>query len=197
MADNKISVNRAPVLTLWAAVVAERLGYDSDEALSLAKAVASLNAQAKGRSLGIFGPRSAGEGAAAEGAKGEGSPGEGQAVGRRLPDEYRVDLCGRPVPAVRTERGVRAVSGDQFIEPEPVRKYLAARFGADLDRVRGALETLAAVYAPDELRGAAYGLYEAFRPKIASGKRGWGQKGDLDLDVVQRLAQRKSDPLPF
>jgi len=43
-------------MTLWAAVVAERLGFDRDEALTLAKAVAGLNAQAKGLRLGIFEP---------------------------------------------------------------------------------------------------------------------------------------------
>lgn len=35
-----VRVNRAPVLTLWASVVAERLGYAPDTALSLASAVA-------------------------------------------------------------------------------------------------------------------------------------------------------------
>jgi hypothetical protein len=45
MAVRKVKVNRAPVLTLWAAVVAERLGYERDEALTLGKAVAGLNAQ--------------------------------------------------------------------------------------------------------------------------------------------------------
>ena len=49
-----ISINRAPVLTLWAAVVAQRLGFDEDEALTLGKAVAGLNAQAKGHRLGSF-----------------------------------------------------------------------------------------------------------------------------------------------
>jgi len=49
-----ISMNLAPVLTLWAAVVAERLGFKEDEALTLGKAVAGLNAQVKGRRLGIF-----------------------------------------------------------------------------------------------------------------------------------------------
>jgi len=49
-----VTINRAPVLTLWASVVAERMGYDTEEALTLAKALAGLNAQAKGRSLGIF-----------------------------------------------------------------------------------------------------------------------------------------------
>src|SRR5438270_3006546 len=56
MASKTISINRAPVLTLWAAVVAQRLGFEEDEALTLGKAVAGLNAQAKGRRLGIFKP---------------------------------------------------------------------------------------------------------------------------------------------
>src|SRR6266576_2163324 len=56
MATRTISINRAPVLTLWAAVVAQRLGFDEDEALSLGKAVAGPNAQAKGGRLGIFKP---------------------------------------------------------------------------------------------------------------------------------------------
>jgi hypothetical protein len=44
MTERKILINRAPVLTLWATTVAERLGFDQDEALSLGKAVAGLNA---------------------------------------------------------------------------------------------------------------------------------------------------------
>ena len=56
MAETKILINRAPVLTLWAAVVAERLGFKPDEALSLGKALAGLNAQSKGRRLGVFKP---------------------------------------------------------------------------------------------------------------------------------------------
>lgn len=51
-----LRINRAPVLTLWAATVAERLGFDREEALSLGRAVAGLNAQAKGRQLVVFKP---------------------------------------------------------------------------------------------------------------------------------------------
>ena len=54
MMEKRVKINRAPVLTLWATVVAERLGYDHETALTLGKAVAGLNAQAKGRRLGIF-----------------------------------------------------------------------------------------------------------------------------------------------
>ena len=41
----KIRINRVPVLTLWAAVVAERLGFDrARPALTLGQAVAGLSA---------------------------------------------------------------------------------------------------------------------------------------------------------
>jgi len=33
MPSKRITINRAPVLTLWASVVAERLGHKPDEAL--------------------------------------------------------------------------------------------------------------------------------------------------------------------
>jgi hypothetical protein len=36
-ADGNIRINRAPVLTLWAAVVAERLGFDRETSLTLGK----------------------------------------------------------------------------------------------------------------------------------------------------------------
>ena len=44
------------MLTLWAAVVAERLGFDHDTALTLGRAVAGSSAQMKGRALGIYEP---------------------------------------------------------------------------------------------------------------------------------------------
>ena len=67
-----ISINRAPVLTLWAAVVAERLGFDREEALTLGRAVAGLNAYSKGVRLG-------GEGDA----RPRGDPEAGEVTGRR------------------------------------------------------------------------------------------------------------------
>jgi len=57
MPKDSIIINRAPVLTLWAAVVAEHVGFDKSEALSLAKAVAGQQAQAKGQTLGIYHPK--------------------------------------------------------------------------------------------------------------------------------------------
>ena len=56
MTERNILIYRAPILKLWATTVAERLGFDEDEALSFDKAVAGLNAQSKGQRLGIFKP---------------------------------------------------------------------------------------------------------------------------------------------
>ena len=44
-ASPPIRVNRAPVLTLWATVVAERLGYPTDTALTLGRDVSVLPAK--------------------------------------------------------------------------------------------------------------------------------------------------------
>ena len=41
-ASDRITINRAPVLTPWAAVVAERLGFDRATALTLGQAKANL-----------------------------------------------------------------------------------------------------------------------------------------------------------
>ncbi len=176
MADNVVSINRAPVLTLWAAVVAERMGYDRDAALSLGKAVAGLNAQSKGRRLGIYGPP-----------KGPERGAEPTRVG--LGEEFWVEVCGRPVPAKNTQDGVRAVVKDKPIESDKVRSYLAGKFKDDLDAVREAMTALVESYDEDELAAIAYKLYEEFRPQIERGKRGWGQKGDLDLDFIRSLAR--------
>ena len=52
-ASPPIRVNRAPVLTLWDAVVAERLGHPPETALTLGRFVAGSSARAKARRFGI------------------------------------------------------------------------------------------------------------------------------------------------
>jgi hypothetical protein len=176
MAAKTISINRAPVLTLWAAVVAQRLGFEEDEALTRGEAVAGLNAQAKGRRLGIFKPHEEKPQKAREKERGE---------------EFWIEVCGRPLPATSTEEGIRAVKGAQVIEPEGVRRYLEGKFGDDLGKVRAAMQRLAKSYPPKQLAEVAFHLYERFRPAIPEGVRGWGAKGDLDLGLIEQLAKEK------
>ena len=165
-----IRINRAPVLTLWAAVVAERLGHDRAAALTLGRAVAGLNAQSKGRRLGVFE--------------------ESAEKPPRAKRERLVPLLGRQVPAVKTPRGLRAVEKGKPGSSTSVERYLKEKFGDALPAARSAMEALARAYEPEELEEAAFPLYEQFRPKIPSGTRGWGAKGTLDLDQLRSLAEQ-------
>jgi hypothetical protein len=170
----QIQINRAPILTLWAAAVAERLGFDRDAALTLGKCLAGLNAQAKGRSLGIFAPKKPEKGPPKKAARGE---------------EFWVELCGRALPAKNTDAGIRAVVGDKPIDSAGVQRYLEGKFGDDLPAVERALADLAGAFKPEELAERAFALYEQFRPSIPPGVRGWGAKGVLDLAVVRSLGR--------
>ena len=177
MPTRKISINRAPVLTLWAAVVAERGGFDWQEALTLGRSLAGLNAQSKGRRLGIYEDKKAGTASA-------------ETRSERKVKAEAVRLMGREVPAIRTAKGLRAAAGDKAIEPESVQTYLEQKFGEDLQAAHAAMQMLAKAYSPTQLEIVAYSLYEKFRPEIPEGKKGWGVKGQLDLDLITSLASK-------
>jgi hypothetical protein len=131
-----ILINRAPVLTLWAATVAERLGFDRDEALSLGKAVAGLTAQSRGRRLGIYKP-------ASQEIK--------KARARKRGEEFFVEIAGRQVPAVNTEDRVHAVKKDKPIAAQGLERYLESEFAESLRPVREAMRELAKAFRPEEL----------------------------------------------
>ena len=95
-AAGAFSINRAPVLTWWAAVVAERLGYDRDAAVTFGRTVAGLNAASKARTLGLAKEKEAAE----AGTK------RTRARGRTV----EIELLGRTFDAVETEDGLRAVA---------------------------------------------------------------------------------------
>lgn len=176
MAHTKVTINRAPVLTLWAAFVAQRLGHSWEESLTLGRAVAGLNAQSKGRRIGIY------EEKTPEQKEKE----KKEAKAAKVPT---LELMGRAVPVKKTAHGVRATTDGHAIEPDAVQTYLEQKFGDQFDASRAALEALAKSYTPRELESRAYDLYEKFRPTIPEGKKGWGAKGELDLDYVRSLAK--------
>ncbi|HKG53714.1 MAG TPA: hypothetical protein VKB04_05600 [Anaerolineales bacterium] len=176
MANKTIKINRAPVLTLWAAVVAERLGYDEETALTLGKAVAGLNAQSKGRRLGIYEEKSEEE--------------KEKEVKKQRPVKTEfIEILGRDVPAIKTPQGLRAAIKGEAIHAESVNTYLKQKFKDDLDEARAAMEKLTKAYTPKQLKSKAYDLYEKFRPEIPEGTKGWGAKGELDLDYIRSLAE--------
>jgi len=176
MTERSVLINRAPVLTLWATTVAERLGFDEDEALSLGKAVAGLTAQSKGQRLGIYKhvPHKVKE-----------------ARAQRRGEEFFVEICGRAVPAVNTTAGVRAVIKNRPIEAKSVERYLESKFGESLGSARAAMRDLAKAFRREQLSMDAFRLYEKFRPQIPEGVTGWGAKGKLDMDLIRSLASEK------
>ncbi len=175
MPAKRITINRAPVLTLWTSIVAERLGYKSDEALSLARAVVGLTAGAKAKRLGIHRPRDA---SAEPKPKRKAESDEGK----------RVELLGWSVPVTTTPKGLRAAKDGSPIRPESVTAYLNKAFGDDLTDARDAMRKLAAAHKPSELAASAFELYARFRPTVEPGAPGWGQKGTLDLGLIREMA---------
>ncbi|WP_137180893.1 hypothetical protein [Roseomonas sp. AR75] len=158
-----VRVNRAPVLTLWATVVAERMGHPPDLALSLGSVVASTAARAKARRLGIIAdaPRTAREPARRD----------------------TVRLLGRDVALTHDADGVvLADAGEGTPAPAaPIAAYLAKAFGPRLAEVRAAMQELAERHLPEDLDRVGFRLYEHFRPEVPADVRGWGAKGTLDL----------------
>lgn len=169
-----VKINRAPVLTLWAAVVAQRLGFDWKESLTLGRAVAGLNAYSKGVSLGLFtpAPKSVQE------EKKKAKPGA----------KLHVDLMHRAVPVKHTPDGWRAVSKDRPIDPNSVARYLEGKFGDALADATTAMKGLVRSMPPKTLAAEAYRLYEKFRPSVLAGVSGWGAIGTLDLGRIRALA---------
>lgn len=170
----RIKINRAPVLTLWAAVVAERLGFEWSESMTMGRVVAGLNAYAKGRALGIFDPR----------------PKELKERRKALEvgEALQIDLLHRAVPVVHTPDRPRAISKGKPVDPASVERYLRAKFGAGYESARKAMVQLARSRDADELAHDAYRLYETFRPEVPAGAGGWGAAGVLDLERIVALA---------
>lgn len=173
-ATPEIVVNRAPFLTLWASIVARRLGYAPEESLTLGRAIAGQTAAAKATRLGIAARRP------------PAVRDEIDAERARLGAEA-VALMGRTVPCLRTPDGLRALADAVPIDPESVRRYVASKFKDHLGVVEAKLIALAASYEPDELDAQAMDLYMAMRPAAAAGQAGWGQAGRLDLAAIDRL----------
>ena len=174
-----LRINRAPVLALWAAVVAERLGSHRDTALTCGQAVAGMTAHAKGVRLGIYAPHEQ----RPHETPPPTPPGATGAV-------RTLALLGRNVAVVPTKDGLRAISKGEIAKPEAVDRYLASKFGAQLEPARAAMERLAASMPADELDEQAFHLYERFRPEVPADERGWGAKGVLDLAKIETLARR-------
>jgi hypothetical protein len=166
-------------MTLWAVVVAERLGHSHDEALTLGRAVTGLNAYSKAKAIGLV-PRA------------EKEPTEKKGKPRPVKHPKSVELLGRIVPIVTTKDGPRALAKDAAIDPAAVERYLNAKFKEALPVVLAAMRKLAWSRTPKALALEAYSLYEKFRPDVPAGEAGWGRAGVLSVRVIEALVSKSS-----
>ena len=132
--------------------------------------MAGLSAYAKSVSLGIIEPQ----------------PALVRECGQQLGEgeQLYVGFLGCPVPVEQTPDDMRAISKGKPGNLAQVAKYLASKFGPDLDAARAAMEELAVRIEPVELQRRGFRLYERFRP----GESGWGAKGELVLAKVRAAA---------
>ena len=178
MRRRTVTINRAPVLTLWASVVARRLGFGRDEALTLGRAVAALSSHRKADTPHLLVPSRT---AIKQGRR-------ELKAGKRV----EVDLLNRAVPIVRTRKGLRALSNNRPIAPDVVEQYLEIKFGDALKLVRNSMKRLARSMSAPEIAAQADELYEKFRPRIPDSEPGWTAEGKLELDRIERLGQGRT-----
>jgi hypothetical protein len=172
----KITVNRAPVLTLWGTVVAERLGYSRATALTLGKTIAGKTAFSKGQTIGRVQRR---------------EPAPPPKAKSSAEKTKFIAFMGRHATLVETAAGPLALADGVPIAPKDVEKYLDEKFSEHLAEARSAMETLATSRSPAQLAREAFGLYAKFRPAVPAGSAGWGKEGVLDTDVVLKMAEAK------
>jgi len=172
-----VSINRAPVLTLWMDVCLRRLDCIQEVSLTAAKVITGRCANAKGKALGIISP----------------APGNTTTLKKKpaaksgLGDQVRI--AGHSIPLMDTQQGspsgFRATNNGKPVDPTAVSKYLKSSFGANYSTVRSAMEKTARSYSREELETLAMQLYERFRPAW----KGWGVKGELHLKDIRAAAK--------
>eukprot|EP00850_Spirogloea_muscicola_P000047 SM000001S04449 [mRNA] locus=s1:273364:275578:- [translate_table: standard] len=169
-----VKINRAPVLTLWVAVVAQREGYSFEEAVTFGKAISGLYAHSKGKRLGLV----------------EEPDEEREEEKKRMKEgKQKFEAFGTKILGEKSDGLRLAVQEGKAIKPASVQAYLHRAFKDKFVQVKEAMEVLAEAHSADSIGGLGYQLYENFRPNIPEGTRGWGSKGDLDLQYIRQLAK--------
>ena len=182
--DSKpVIINRAPVLQLWAACVAQKIHPELswDTHLSIGSAISTLCAVSKGRAIGTIDQPSEDPNKKAEKGRKKRTAKEGA--------DDEVHVMGFKL---LLQDGCAIVSGKSQKGSEGL---LKKKYGeGDYDRVKKAMEEAVAVAEEEakhvELNRTAFRMYEEFRPNIQHGQGGWGKKGELKLEKIKEVAEK-------
>jgi len=165
-------VNRAPVMSAWATVVCERMGFKREEALSIASAYTEMNAISKGVAIGVF----------------EQSMGKGVELERGETQPY-VDLMGRRIPLYRTrDEQWRGLVKGKPVEPAAAFGYIKRAFRQTAPHAVGAMRLLAETFGANELNRKGFGIYAEFRPQADK----WGGRSEMKMSSILSLRKAGS-----
>ncbi|TFK55947.1 hypothetical protein OE88DRAFT_1622012 [Heliocybe sulcata] len=164
-------INRAPVMMAWATVVAERIGFKREEALSIASVYTEMNAITKGVNIGIYKESKKSE--VSEPAKGGSQP--------------YVDLMGRSPLYQTASNDWLGMAANKPTPPSSAYSYITRSLRQTTPHIVGAMRLLAESYDPEELNRKGFGLYCDFRPEVG----GWGERGEVKCEKILELRKRK------
>ncbi|KAK1236492.1 hypothetical protein PQX77_000269 [Marasmius sp. AFHP31] len=193
-----VVINRAPLMTLWATMVAERMGFKREEALSIgidtrslichfpsmnqnhlvlysASVYTEMNAISKGVSLGIF---EEGKGKGLDATSGGTQP--------------YVDFIGRSPLYQTQEEDWRALLHSIPVKPSAAFGYISRSFRQTTPHIAGSLRLLADSYSPNEINGKAWSLYVKFRPDVNE----WGKRSKVECSDILNLRKPVGDGDP-
>ena len=198
---DQIMINRSPVLTLWASIVAQKLfGLTWEESLSMGSAYAEMLARAKGTSLGIYSEQE------------HYLKAEETASTNPDSDIRTYALMDQTLRVKDTPVGLRAIlpnpkkhgdpddnDEDNDLEQDPHKtwNHLQKKFGDALPHVIELMKQAADAAVvlgghpdsnnnnnKDYLAGTAYQYYMHIRPEIPHGTKGWGAHGNLHTNKL-------------
>lgn len=174
-----ITINRAPVLELWASCVTQflRPSISWQTCLSAGGAISTITAVAKGRAIGQMEKP---------------DPGEAQAKREKRKeqaDEKNLKELDVMSFKLRLDKDGQALVGDK--PKKAGEDGLRKKYGGDeqYKRVKETFESALAAWKgkEDDLNGKAFHMYEDFRPNVAPGQKGWGRKGGLRLETIKEV----------
>lgn len=172
--EKPIIINRAPVLELWGACVAQFLHPDFswNLCLSIGSSISTITAISKGRSIGTSAPL--------DEAKNDASNDQNK---KKEDGLTTVKVMGFPM-TIKDDSVVVKGKPKTTREVSLIRKYGSDdNYGKVKDTMSEALDGWKD--KEDDLDAKAFHMYEKFRPDVAKGQKGWGRKGELHLSKVR------------
>jgi hypothetical protein len=176
--NEKVMINRAPVLQLWSACVAQlvypKLSWET--CLSIGSAISTICAVSKGRSIGAIPEHDDSE--------------KGKKRSQKMEELDVIKVMQFKIPL---KRGLALVGAQQKNGKPGTEEPLKRKFGErEYSKVKDVFDYCLRPWRghEEELNEKAFKMYERFRPQVSSGQRGWGRKGTLSLDTVKSTVER-------